>query len=82
MFPDDQSSQHRADVRVSGDPSIDPEISINIKTDIHDYNINLQRLNSSILHTDFNVLHIYTDAGKTVLHEDHSRVRLINTVCC
>ncbi|XP_052256389.1 A disintegrin and metalloproteinase with thrombospondin motifs 2-like [Dreissena polymorpha] len=72
-----QREQHPADITVVGDPKVDPEISLNVHTPIRKYNINLQRLNSSILHEDFKVLHVFTDSdGKTVFHEDNKHHRL------
>ncbi|XP_052776661.1 uncharacterized protein LOC128214307 [Mya arenaria] len=74
---DHQGIQHKADVQVTGDPLKDNDVEVNIRTNIHNYNINLQRINSSILHEDFKVLHIYTDnSEKTVLHEDSQQHKM------
>ena len=58
-----------------GNPLKDSDISIKIKTPVQTYNLNLERLNNTLLHEDFKVLNVFTDPdGKTVFHEDSVKV--------
>jgi hypothetical protein len=69
------NDQHPADISVFGDPLKDSDISIKIQTPIQTYNLNLERLNNTLLHKDFTVLNVFTDpTGKTVFHEDSVKV--------
>lgn len=77
--------QHSADITVFGNPKVDKDISIKIKTPHKMFNLNLERLNNKLLHKDFKVLHVFTDqGGKTVFHEDslnhglHEKARELN----
>ncbi|XP_060587578.1 A disintegrin and metalloproteinase with thrombospondin motifs like [Ruditapes philippinarum] len=71
------NDQHPADISVFGDPLKDSDISIKIQTPIQTYNLNLERLNNTLLHKDFTVLNVFTDpTGKTVFHEDSVKHKL------
>lgn len=77
--------QHPANITVFGNPNLDKDISIKIRTPKQNYSLTLARLNSNLLHKDFKVLHVFTDQrGKTVFHEDsvkhklHEKARELN----
>lgn len=57
----------------------DSDLVIKIQTPYKTYNLQLERLNKTLLHKDFKVLHVFTDPnGKTVFHEDTVKVTLIH----
>lgn len=67
--------QHPAEIVLHGDPAKDSDISLKVKANVKTFNLNLQRLNNTLLHEDFKVLNVFTDSqGKTVFHEDSRHV--------
>ncbi|XP_045160623.1 uncharacterized protein LOC123525555 [Mercenaria mercenaria] len=71
------TDQHPADITVFGNPLKDNDISLKIQTPKQTYNLNLERLNNTLLHKDFKVLNVFTDPdGKTVFHEDSVKHKL------
>ena len=76
--PEGQSSAH---VKVSGNPFIDSEINLKVRTHNQTYNLTLQKLYNQILHSDLKVLSISTDKdGKTLFHEDTRPVSVMFSV--